>query len=261
MLKCAYPGQEPHNEFFLTSILGKGKHMKKIIALTLALGMTVGIASACGKKAEPAIEEETGEEVEEVTEEETEAETEPEVTEEETEDPKANEVVVDIDPSIIAEYGVLYTINVDDNYQAYIKGISLGGNQTGTTEFNSKELATDGVRCLFQLNEWISITLDDEAPDGLQVYVFKFINDPNLYNDVKFDDTIEGYVAMCSLTKPEEEGNVWGEFYVNPDDSNPGDYNLVFVYQGKAVSQIRVALVAENSVQDLSDSEIEALTK
>ena len=235
--------------------------MKKIIALTLALGMTVGIASACGKKAEP-VEEETEAIIEEETEEEVEDETEPVVTEEVTEASKASEGVVNNVPSTTAEYGVLYTIIDDKNDdQHYIKGVSLGGNQTGSSEFNSKEPSTDSIRCVFLLNEWISVTLDDEAPDEVQVYVFKFVDDLSLYKDVDFNGDIEGYVAMATLTRPEEEGAEWGEFYVNPEDADPSDFSLVFVYQGKAVSQIRIALFAEGSLQDLSDSELEALTK
>lgn len=238
--------------------------MKKIIALTLSLGMTVGIASACGKKAEPAIEEETGEEVEETeeeTEKETEEETEQEVRDEEVVTPETSEATANTDPSIFAAYGVLYTINVSANYQSFIEGISLSGNQTGSSELNSKELSLLDVRCSFMLNEWISFYLDDKSPDGIQVYAFKFVNDPNLYNDVTFDENIEGYVAMCNLSKPEEEGVSWGDFYINPVDADPGDYTFVFVYQGKAIHQMRVLLAAEGTLQNLTDTEVEALTR
>ena len=189
--------------------------MKKIIALTLALGMTVGIASACGKKAEP-VEEETEAKIEEETEEEVEDETEPVVTEEVTEASKASEGVVNNVPSTTAEYGVLYTIIDDKNDdQHYIKGVSLGGNQTGSSEFNSKEPATDSIRCVFLLNEWISVTLDDEAPDEVQVYVFKFVDDLSLYKDVDFNGACLN-LSRCPARSPMISITTSSESFASP---------------------------------------------
>ena len=54
-----------------------------------------------------------------------------------------------------------------------VKGVCVADNQAGSSDFNSKDPATKGIRCLFELNEWLEFVLDTDGTDSLKVFAYK----------------------------------------------------------------------------------------
>ena len=53
----------------------------------------------------------------------------------------------------------------------------------------------------------------------------------------------------------------WGSFYLNPEECEPGLYDLVFTYQDKAVGVLLTRFYQEQDIESKSDAELEALMK
>ena len=158
--------------------------------------------------------------------------------------------------AIVLLPGELYQFDKD-----VIKGLTLKGNQLGSSEFNEKDPDVKGIRCIFLLNEWIEIYPDTSVDDGLWVYVYKHADDANVYTEMGFTEEDTKVLAVCNLTKPETEGDQWGSFYLNPDSADPGIYDIVFVKNGKAVAVMEANFFKEDSLIDKSDDELRALMK
>jgi hypothetical protein len=158
--------------------------------------------------------------------------------------------------AIVLLPGELYQFDKD-----VIKGLTLKGNQLGSSEFNEKDPDVKGIRCIFLLNEWIEIYPDTSVDDGLWVYVYKHADDANVYTEMGFTEEDTKVLAVCNLTKPETEGDQWGSFYLNPDSADPGIYDIVFVKNGKAVAVMEANFFKEDSLIDKSDDELGALMK
>ena len=157
--------------------------------------------------------------------------------------------------------GELYQFDKDAADGPVIKGLTLKGNQCGTSEFNAKDPDVKGIRCIFQMNEWAEIYLDSAVAEGLWVYVYKHADDAKVYMDMAYTEEDTKVAATCTLTKPEEEEAQWGAFYLNPDDADPGVYDIVFVKGGKAVAVIKALFVKESSIEDKSDDDLRAMMK
>ena len=158
--------------------------------------------------------------------------------------------------AIVLLPGELYQFDKD-----VIKGITVKGNQLGSAGFNDKDPDVKGIRCIFQLNEWVEFYPDTSVNDGLWVYVYKHADDANVYTDMGFTEEDTKVLATCTLEKPEEADYQWGALYLNPDYADPGVYDIVFVKDGKAVAVMEAKFYAAESLGDKSDDELRAMMK
>ena len=163
--------------------------------------------------------------------------------------------------AIVLLPGELYQFDKDADGGPVIKGLTVKGNQVGTVEFNAKDPDVKGIRCIFQLNEWVEFYPDTSVNDGLWVYVYKHADDANVYTDMGFTEEDTKVLAVCTLSKPEEAGKQWGSLYLNPDSAQPGVYDIVFVKDGKAVAVMKANFAKEESLGDKSDDELRAMMK
>jgi hypothetical protein len=160
--------------------------------------------------------------------------------------------------------GKLYFIELDDRNWSVLRGVKICGNVCGSTEFNfSREKGTDGIRCIFQKNEWVEFYPDTDATYGIKVWILEHREDQRSYETTQFSDLMPGFVQYCDLRYPEDEENPdewqWGAFYLNNDDYKPGYYDFVFVYEGKAIAKMITYFYADGEIQNKSDADLEKL--
>ena len=163
--------------------------------------------------------------------------------------------------AIVLLPGELYQFDKDADGGPVIKGITVKGNQVGTVEFNAKDPDVKGIRCIFQLNEWVEFYPDTSVNDGLWVYVYKHADDAKVYTDMGFTEEDTKVLAVCNLSRPEEAGYQWGALYLNPDSAQPGVYDIVIVKDGKAVAVMKANFAKEGSLGDKSDDDLRAMMK
>lgn len=163
--------------------------------------------------------------------------------------------------AIVLLPGELYQFDKDADGGPVIKGLTLKGNQCGTSEFNAKDPDVKGIRCIFQLNEWVEFYLDTTVNEGIYVYVYKHADDAKVYTDMGFTEEDTKVLATCTLTKPEEAADQWGSLYLNPDSADPGVYDIVFVKDGKAVAVMKANFFKEGDLDGKSDDDLRAMMK
>ena len=163
--------------------------------------------------------------------------------------------------AIVLLPGELYQFDKDADGGPVIKGLTLKGNQCGTSEFNAKDPDVKGIRCIFQLNEWAEFYLDTTVNEGIYVYVYKHADDAKVYTDMGFTEEDTKVLATCTLTKPEEAADQWGSLYLNPENAQPGIYDIVFVKDGKAVAVIKANFFKEGDLDGKSDDDLRAMMK
>lgn len=163
--------------------------------------------------------------------------------------------------------GVLYQLNADENTEPVIKKAALDGNRAGSSEektgINGKALSTEGIRSVFELNEWISVRLDSTQKTGLKAYIVPHEDDEQTFVD-SFAAKLNGDVPTVELNAPEAEAGAdasWGELYANKETWQPGDYDLVFTSGEKPVARILIKLYQEGELEGKTDAELEALMK
>ena len=161
--------------------------------------------------------------------------------------------------------GKLDIIDLDDRDASVLRGVSVCGNQAGSSEFNAKDPATEGVRCVFELGEWIEFYPDADAEYYLRVWILTHRDDQKYYKDCKFSDLMPGFAAYCDLHYPEDAEDpdswYWGSFYLNKGECEPGYYDFVFTYEGKAIAVLQTRFYNENELASKSDAELEALMR
>jgi hypothetical protein len=155
-------------------------------------------------------------------------------------------------------------IDLDDRDPSVLRGVAIKGNCAGTAgDFNSKAKSLTDVRCIFELNEWVEFYPDTDATYGLRVWILKHRDDQEYYNTCKFSDLMPNFANYCDLHYPEDEENPdewnWGSFYLNKDECEPGYYDFVFTYEGKAIATLLTRFYNENELTVKSDAELEAL--
>jgi hypothetical protein len=129
------------------------------------------------------------------------------------------------------ELGKLYFMGDEEIFN----GLYLCGNQFGDYEEDA-EKGTENIRSIFALDEWVEIYPDTEKKSGIRLWVLEHRDDQNYYENAKFSDMMPGFVTWVDLNEdPDDATWCWGSFYVNSSDWNPGYYDLVFTYDGKAV--------------------------
>ena len=157
--------------------------------------------------------------------------------------------------------GKLYFVNLEEGEQSVMTELSLFGDRCGTEAFNNKPYASEGVRSVFELNEWIEFHPQASVGSGIKVMVFKHKADQGFYLEKTLNDETPGYVLECGLSKDSdaEEIHHWGSFYLHPEETDPGYYDFVFVYNDKVFATMLTLFFGENEISDKSDSELEKL--
>lgn len=157
--------------------------------------------------------------------------------------------------------GKLYFVNFEEGEQPVMTALSLFGDRCGSEAFNKKPYATEGIRCVFELNEWIEFYPQASAGSGIKVMVFKHKADQGLYLEKPLNDETPGYVLEYGLSKNPDEDDTyhWSSFYLNPDEVDPGYYDFVFVYNDKVFATMPTLFFKEDEISDKSDSELERL--
>lgn len=146
---------------------------------------------------------------------------------------------------------------IDPDGDEIIRGMSISGNRSGTAEFNSKEPATEEIRCIFELNEYVGVTPDTDET-RMSVYVFKHREDQSSYEKIDLSDPGDECVTVFESER--DEDGYWGEFYLNPDEE-PGYYDLVFTVDSKAVASLVTRFFSEGELESKTDAELEKLMK
>ena len=161
------------------------------------------------------------------------------------------------------ELGKLYFVNLKEGEQPIMTGLSLFGNRCGTKDFNTKPYAAEGIRSIFELDEWIEFYPQSNAGTGIKVMVFKHKADQGFYPKNTLNDETPGYIQECDLNKdPEaEETSHWGSFYLHPEEVEPGYYDFVFIYGNKVFATMLTRFYKPDELYGKSNSELEKLMK
>ena len=160
--------------------------------------------------------------------------------------------------------GKLNLINLDDRDPSVLRGVIIKGLSVGTADgFNGRESSLTDVRCIFELSEWVEFYPDTDATYGLRVWILKHRDDQEYYNKAKFSDLDPNFANYCDLHYPEDAENPdeteLGSFYLHPEECEPGYYDFVFTYEGKAIATLLTRFYNENELTVKSDAELEAL--
>ena len=156
--------------------------------------------------------------------------------------------------------GKLYFVNLKEGEQPVMTALSLNGDRCGTGDFNHKPYATEGIRSVFELNEWIEFNPQATAASGIKVMVFKHQADQGFYLKNSLNDETPGYVLACDLNKdPDDETFHWGSFYLHPEEVEPGYYDFVFIYNNKVFATMLTRFFQDKEIQEKPDSELEKL--
>ncbi len=160
--------------------------------------------------------------------------------------------------------GKLNLIELEDRDPSVLRGIRIWGNSIGTNDdINAKESSLDDVRCLFLLNEWVEFNPDIDKEYSLRVWILKHRDDHEYYADCEFSDLMPGFANYCDVLYPEDIEDpdewAWGSFYLNPDECDPGYYDFVFTYEGKAIATLVTRFYNDTELLDKTGQELEAL--
>ena len=159
--------------------------------------------------------------------------------------------------------GKLYFVNLKAGEQPVMKGLSLSGNRCGNEEFNHKPYATEGIRSVFELDEWIECYPKATVSSGIRVMVFKHKADQDFYLKKTLSDKTPDYIQEQELNKdPDaEENSHWGSFYLHPEEVAPGYYDFVFIYNNKVIAIMPAKFYKVEEIYNKSNSELEQLMK
>lgn len=156
--------------------------------------------------------------------------------------------------------GKLYFVNIEEGKQPVMTALSLNGNRCVTEMFNNKPYSADGIRSVFELDEWIEFHPQANAGSGIKVMVFKHRSDQGFYLEKSLNDETPGYILECELNKdPDDETNHWGSFYLHPEEVDPGCYDFVFLYGNKVFATMLTRFYQRDEISDKSDSDLEKL--
>ena len=162
-----------------------------------------------------------------------------------------------------AVLGKLYFVNLKEGEQPVMPGLTLAGNRCGTHDFNNKPCAAEGIRSVYELDEWIEFYPQSNATTGIKVMVFKHNADQGFYLKNALNDETSGYVLECELNKDPDadETSHWGSFYLHPEEVDPGYYDFVFIYSNKVFATMITNFFKPDELSDKPDSELEKLMK
>lgn len=157
--------------------------------------------------------------------------------------------------------GKLYFVNLQEGEQPILTALSLFGNRCGSESFNHKPYSTDGIRAVFELDEWIEFHPQASAASGIRVMVFIHKTDQGFYLQNPLNDETPGYILECSLNKDpdQEDDSSWGSFYLHPEEVDPGYYDFVFIYKDKVFATLLTHFFQPEEIFKKTDSELEQL--
>ena len=157
--------------------------------------------------------------------------------------------------------GKLYFVNFKEGERPIMTGLSLHGNVCGSEAFNNKPYAAEGIRSVFELDEWIEFHPQTNAVSGIKVMVFQHKADQAFYLENALNDETTGYIQECDLAKDpdEEESYHWGSFYLHPEEVDPGYYDFVFLYHDRVFATMLTHFYDKEELYGKSDSELEEL--
>lgn len=135
-----------------------------------------------------------------------------------------------------------------------LKALALSGNVAGSAEFNSREPAQEGIRYIFELNEWVEFSLVCEETQGdLAACVFAH----RALSKYKEFNAGEALWSEEFELAPVIEGS----FYLDPEETRPGWYDLIFTVDGKIVSLTYLKMYAPGELSGLNDKQLYDLMK
>ncbi|MBP5492637.1 MAG: hypothetical protein J6Y08_07315 [Clostridiales bacterium] len=157
--------------------------------------------------------------------------------------------------------GKLYFINTDDPSCQVMSKLSLAGNRAGSTGYNSKEASTEGIRCIFELNEYVEFYPEATENTGIIVFVLEHRDDQDYYLTTQFGEEMPGFVTISALCHDEEDGDdvPWDSFYLNPEEWHEGYYDFVFTYNGKAFATLLTYFYGSGALEEKSDADLDRL--
>ena len=161
------------------------------------------------------------------------------------------------------ELGKLYFVNLKEGEQSIMTGLRLFGNRCGSDDFNKKPYAVEGIRSVFELDEWIEFYPQTNAKTGIKVMVFKHKADQGFYLKNTLNDETPDYIQELDIKiEPDaEETSNWGSFYLHPEEVEPGYYDFVFIYDNKVFAIMLTRFYKVNELYEKADSELEKLMK
>jgi len=157
--------------------------------------------------------------------------------------------------------GTLNFIELDDRDPSVLRGLRIISNRVGSSlenGINALPSSVDNIRCIFELDEWVEFIPDCDLEYGLRVWVLEHRDDQEYYETAKFSDLMSGFVTYCDL-RPDpdaEEGWYWGSFYLSHEEWEPGYYDFVFTYEGKALATMLTRFYNEGELIYKSDAEL-----
>ena len=157
-------------------------------------------------------------------------------------------------------FGKLYFVNIEEGKQPVMTALSLFGDRCGSEKFNNKPYATEEIRSVFELDEWIEFHPQANTESGIKVLVFMHKEDQGFYLKNSLNDETTGYILECELNKdPDDETDHWGSFYLHPEETDPGYYDFVFIYDNKVFATMLTRFYQRDEISEKSDSDLEQL--
>lgn len=155
--------------------------------------------------------------------------------------------------------GTLYRLNKEVGEDYPLKGVRIDGNVAGSGDasggVNGKEPATEKIRSIFELNEYLAFYFDTDVQlDETYVFCFEHRDDTTVYN--KFSQSLLDQCVASTQLFNEVEGESWGEFYVNKEEHAPGYYDVIFVFENTTIAKMVVKLYAEGELSGKSDADL-----
>ena len=159
--------------------------------------------------------------------------------------------------------GVLYQLNLEEGKEPVVKGVALAGNQAGSS-INEKEPSVEGLRFVFNRQEWITIKVDsplsaDEFSsyfeEGLWAFVVPHEDNPASLDAAWFEGAMDIPVPYSPLELT-DDGITWDTYVWNTFE--PGFFDLIFTYKAKPVAMVLIRIYAEDILTELPDEQLQA---
>lgn len=129
--------------------------------------------------------------------------------------------------------------------------IALSGDKAGSDGLRAAAPAKEGVRCVFELGETVSVTL---VTNGMEGDVTFCLAPHREYKDYKHFDSSEAPARAVAEAAPETRA----ELRLDPASAEAGCYDLLIISGGHIVGMCYVKICPEGALGGASD---DALTK
>lgn len=158
--------------------------------------------------------------------------------------------------------GVLYQMNLEEGKEPIIRGISLAGNVAGSA-INEKGFMTEGLRFVFEANEWISVGIDTDLildgsayyEEGLCGFVIPHYQRPEVI-DLAYLLEITGTASTPAMLYREDNGSLNWQTFI--PDAEPGYYDLIIALKGQPLVMVVILACPNETLSGLSDEQLEA---